>query len=133
MRAAVSATLALTAPMLGLAGCGESAASAAAEGVTYEGVETRLLDGDLVAFDVALRGAEGPEAVIRYAECAAAQYTLIRGYGFARHIRTQVAEEGGRWDADAVYTISPALPRGLRTIDAEVTVASCGQSGIPTV
>ena len=99
----------------------------------YAGVETRLLDGDLVNFRVAMQGARGAEDVSKYAECAAAQYTLIRGYGFARHVRTQVAEEGGIWRADAVYTISSALPRGLRTIDAEVTVADCGTNGIPTV
>jgi hypothetical protein len=99
----------------------------------YAGVETRLLDGDLVNFRVAMQGARGAEDVSKYAECAAAQYTLIRGYGFARHVRTQVTEDGGIWRADAVYTISSALPRGLRTIDAEVTVADCGTNGIPTV
>ena len=35
--------------------------------------------------------------------------------------------------ADAVYTISPALPRGLRTLDAEVVVQDCKANGIPTV
>ena len=68
-----------------------------------------------------------------YAECAAAQYTLIRGYGFARHVRTNVTEEGGIWRADAVYTISPSLPKGLKTIDAEVTAFQCAERGIPTV
>jgi hypothetical protein len=68
-----------------------------------------------------------------YAECAAAQYALIRGYGFARHVRTNVNERGGIWRGDAVYTISPALPRGLRTIDAEVVVERCRERGIPTV
>ncbi len=99
----------------------------------YQGVETLLLYGDLVNFRVAMSGARGPSDVTKYAECAAAQYTLIRGYGFVRHVRTTVAEEAGIWRADAVYTISPALPDGLRTIDAEVTVADCGQAGIPTV
>ena len=91
------------------------------------------MDGDLVNFKVAMRGARNAEDVARYAECAAAQYTLIRGYGFARHVRTNVAQEAGIWSADAVYTISPALPRGLKTIDAEVTVADCAATGVPTV
>jgi len=91
---------------------------------SYDGIETRLLDGDLVNFRVAMTGA---------GTVAAAQYTLIRGYGFLRHVRTQAAENGGLWSADAVYTISPALPRGLKTIDAEVAVADCGTAGIPTV
>ncbi|MGH1578313.1 hypothetical protein [Planktotalea sp.] len=99
----------------------------------YKGVQTRLLDGDLVNFRVTMAGARDNADVDAYAECAAAQYALIRGYGFARHLRTSVAEQAGIWTADAVYTISPALPRGLKTIDAEVTVSSCDENKIPTV
>lgn len=99
----------------------------------YSGVETRLLDGDLVQFEVEMRGARAPADVEDYAECAAAQYALIRGYGFARHLRTTVYEEGGLWRGDAVYTISAALPRGLRTIDAEVAALACAENGIPMV
>lgn len=99
----------------------------------YDGVETRLLEGDLVQFDVTMRGARGASDVEDYAECAAAQYTLIRGYGFARHLRTNVNQEGGLWQGDAVYTVSAALPRGLKTIDAEVVVQACVENGIPTV
>jgi len=99
----------------------------------YQGIETRLLDGDLVRFLVLMRGARDNADVAAYAECAAAQYALIRGYGFARHLSTNVYEEGGVWRADAVYTISSALPRGISTIDAEVTVANCSETGIPTV
>lgn len=99
----------------------------------YRGVETRLLDDDLVQFRIAMAGARGKEDLDDYAECVAAQYALIRGFGFARHLRTNVNEEGGVWTADAVYTISPSLPRGLRTIDAEVVVANCLENGIPTV
>ena len=80
-----------------------------------------------------MTGARGTEDVDAYARCAAAQYSLIRGYGFARHLRTNVAQSGGIWRGDAVYTVSAALPRGLRTIDAEVTVRDCGAQGIPTV
>lgn len=116
------------------AGCAEADAAALRErGPRHDGVETRLLDGDLVNFHVAMSGGAEAEDVIAYAECAAAQYTLIRGYGFARHVRTQLDESAGNWRADAVYTISPALPEGLRTIDAEVTVQNCGLNGIPTV
>jgi len=99
----------------------------------YLGVQTSLLDGDLVQFDVSMTGVRGGKDVDEYAQCAAAQYALIRGYGFARHLRTNVHEKGGVWTADAVYTISPSLPRGLRTIDAEVVVADCSENGIPTV
>jgi len=103
------------------------------DAITYEGVETRLLDDDLVDFQVALSGTSNEAAVAAYATCAAAQYAQIRGYGFARHVRTNVTRAGGSLKADAVYLISPGLPRGLRTIDAEVTVADCFERGIPTV
>ena len=99
----------------------------------YQGVETKLLDGDLVQFNVAMTKARSADNVAAYAECAAARYTLIRGFGFARHVRTNVEIVGGVWHADAVYTISPSLPRGLKTIDAEVTVQNCMERGIPTV
>ncbi len=99
----------------------------------YRGVETQLLDGDLVSFHVVMTGARTTADVDRYAACAAAQYALIRGYGFARHLRTNIVEEGGIWRGDAVYTISAALPRGLKTIDAEVVAANCAENGIPMV
>lgn len=99
----------------------------------YRGIETHLLDGDLVNFRVEMRGAREIEDVERYAECAAAQYALIRGFGFARHVRTNVVEEGGIWRGDAVYTISPALPDGIKKIDAEVVAADCAENGIPMV
>ena len=125
-----------TAMVLVLSGCapGEGDTQRAVEArFEYLGVETRLLDEDLVNVRVEMRGARGREDVADYAECAAAQYTLIRGYGFARHVRTNVQEEAGLWRADAVYTVSPALPRGVRTMDAEVVVADCAELGIPTV
>lgn len=100
---------------------------------TYNGIETLLLDGDLVNFRVEMTGARNTEDVAAYARCAAAQYALIRGFGFARHVRTNVDNQGGTWRGDAVYTISASLPKGLKTIDAEVTVRDCGAQGIPTV
>jgi hypothetical protein len=100
---------------------------------SYGGIETLLLDGELVNFRVQMTGARGNQDVADYAACAAAQYALIRGFGFARHVRTNVDNQGGTWRGDAVYTVSAALPEGLRTIDAEVTVRDCGARGIPTV
>jgi len=99
----------------------------------YLGIDTQLLDGDLVNFRVAMRNAPGPEAVEAYGRCAAAQYALIRGFGFARQIRTSIDQKADIWRGDAVYLISAALPPGLRTIDAEVTVRDCGDLGIPTI
>lgn len=124
-------------PPLLLAGCATAAPVDPAPEQPFEpeyrGVETALLDGDLVQFRVAMTGARDAADVSAYAQCAAAQYALIRGYGFARHLRTNMLEEAGVWTADAVYTVSPSLPRGMRTIDADVEVASCAENGIPTV
>ena len=100
---------------------------------TYIGSETRLLDGDLVNFRVNMRGNLNRRALLDYAECVAAQYTLVRGFGFARHLRTNVSNKGSIWSADAVYTISNAIPAGRKTLEAEITVAECKERGIPTV
>lgn len=100
---------------------------------TYLGVDTRLLDGDLVNFIVTMKGARTAADVADYAKCAAAQYALIRDFGFARHVRTNVKESDGIWSGDAVYTVSAALPEGRLTLDAEVVVENCKDAGIPTV
>ena len=123
----------MLAPLMLLAACEPQVPVAEDFIPDYKWVETQLLDGDLVQFNVAMTKALSNQDVSDYAECAAAQYTLIRGYGFARHVRTNVTEEGGIWRADAVYTISPSLPKGLKTIDAEVTAFQCAERGIPTV
>ena len=120
-------------PIMALAACAGVSAPVEGGAVVYGGVETRLLDGDLVNFIVRTSGGASEDDTLAYAECAAAQYTLIRGFAFARQIRTTIQPDGAGLVADAVYTISPDLPRGSRTIDAEVTVASCDLSGIPTV
>ena len=99
----------------------------------YLGTETRLLEDDLVSFLVAMKGARNNDDVARYGECVAAQYALIRGYGFARHVRTNVEKRNGVWYGDAGYVISAAIPEGVRTIDAEITVQNCISNGIPTV
>lgn len=116
-----------------LTACAPDTGAKAPFAPNYGGVETRLLDGDLVEFRVSMTGARDAHDLEMYVECAAAQYALIRGYGFTRHLRTNVNEKGGVWAGDAVYTISPSLPRGLRTLDAEVVVQNCAENGIPTV
>ena len=123
--------------VLALAGCAQATPpvtrAAALTEPGYLGIDTQLLDGDLVQFHVEMTEAGDGADVTAYAECAAAQYTLIRGYGFARHVRTTTDNKGSHWRGDAVYVISEALPEGLRTIDAEVTVAACEENGIPTI
>ena len=119
----------------GLAACAATGADVSRDaGLSpYRGIETRLLDDDLVNVGVTMAPGAAPAEAAGYARCAAAQYTLIRGYAFLRHVRTTTAEDRDALRADAIYTISPALPAGSQTIDAEVTVADCARSGIPTV
>lgn len=119
-----------------LSACAPQGQDSVPQTARYLGIETVLLEGDLVNFRVAMTGMTGARSrpdVEAYARCAAAQYALIRGFGFARHVRTTVGQSGAIWRGDAVYTISAALPRGIATIDAEVTVRDCGARGIPTV
>ena len=133
MRTAIISPLAIALASV-VSGCEASnTADAGVFAPIYSGVQTRLLDGDLVQFEVVMSGARDNNDVTAYAECAAAQYTLIRGYGFARHLRTNVTNQAGQWRGDAIYTISAQLPRGSRKLDAEIVVAACAENKIPTV
>ncbi len=124
----------LTTATAALGGCTQTAeVTEGRNQPVYQGIQTILLDDGLVSFSVAMTGAEDKAAVEAYGRCAAAQYALDQGYGFARQVRTIVKQDGRRWFGDAVYLISAALPEGLRTVDAEVAVAECGELGIPTV
>lgn len=132
----VSAPLALltTGAVAGLSACAPG--TGVAQGPfrpDYLGVTVTSVDAALFRFDARMKGARASSDVEAYARCAVAGYALKNGFGFARHVRTEINERGGVWRADAVYTISPALPRGVKTIDAEVTVADCAEQGIPTV
>ncbi|MEZ5778454.1 MAG: hypothetical protein R3E44_08835 [Paracoccaceae bacterium] len=98
----------------------------------YGGAAPVAMGDDLYGFLITMEGARDVDEVEAYVTCVVAGYTLEKNAGFARRVRTKVKEEGGVWIADAVYSISPALPRGLKTIDAEVTVADCAERGIPT-
>lgn len=123
--------VAALATVAALSGCGEMPEEAGV--LEYGGVRTVLLREDLVSVQARLRGSEDASAVEDYARCAAARYALIRGYGFARHVRTRVAEADGLWVADAVYTVSAAFPDGTTRVDAEVLVEDCAERGIPTI
>ena len=119
--------------MAGLAACAPQGGTEAPFAPEYLGGEVVALDGDLIAVRVAMKGARDGADIDDYTRCVAAGHTAAKGYGFLRHVRTNVDEKGGIWRADAVYTISPDLPRGLMTIDAEVAVAECAEREIPTV
>ncbi|MCP5075409.1 MAG: hypothetical protein GY947_19220 [Rhodobacteraceae bacterium] len=99
----------------------------------YGMVDTRLLDDELVAIQVQMRGARHQRDVIAFNDCAAAQYALIRGSGFVRRVRNDVTEKRGLWTGDGVYTLSDAHPGGTHTIDAEVAASDCAANNIPMV
>ncbi|MCP5073392.1 MAG: hypothetical protein GY947_08880 [Rhodobacteraceae bacterium] len=99
----------------------------------YGVVDTRLLDSELVAIQVQMRGARNERDVIAFNDCAAAQYALIRGSGFVRRVRNDVNEKRGLWVGDGVYTLSDAHPGGTHTIDAEVAASDCAANNIPMV
>ncbi len=99
----------------------------------YINVDTRLMKPELVNMVVSMRNPRTPTDVLAYVECAAAQYTLIRGFGFAGRIQVNVSEDKGIWAGNAIYTLSNAHPGGRHTIDAEVTVEDCTAHNIPMV
>ena len=90
------------------------------------------IEGDLIGVLAEMRGIANDDLAADYARCIAAGHALSSGAGFARHVRTTVTERGGVWTADALYTVSHAIPEGLARIDAEVTVADCTERGVPT-
>jgi hypothetical protein len=97
----------------------------------YVSTEATALDAELVQINVAMRGARDGQDVADFADCVISGYADARGFGFARHLRTQVTEESGLWRGDAVYTISPGMPAGNRTIDIEAQREACAANGIP--
>ena len=102
-------------------------------GPSYGAVNTRLLEGDLVAIDVTMKNASAEADVIAFNDCAAAQYALIRGASFVRRVTNDVTRRGRTWRGAGVYTLSDAFPGGAFTIDAGVTAAACKAANIPTV
>ena len=118
---------------LAVAACAASAPTAEQLVPEYRGIRAEVLDHDLVRIQVEMTNALEPGNVSAYADCAAAGYTIGRGYGFARHVNSSVDKTGGVWRGDAIYTLSSALPDGIATIDAEVVAAHCREKGIPLV
>lgn len=122
--------------MLTLASCAATEPAPEAEvefKPEYLGIETQMMDDELVNIRIAMKGARGPEDIDAYTACAAAQYAAIKGYGYARHLRTNLSERGSVYRADAIYTISAETPRGIRIIDADKAIADCKAQSIPTV
>lgn len=123
--------------LAGLAGCAGSTQDSTAKAedkplITYKGVETHMLQDDLVTFKLALSGGD-QAALTAYADCAAAQYALVRGFGYARPVRELVARSGGTIRGNAAYLLSHTRPEGKKTIEAQPVVIDCRAQGIPTI
>lgn len=127
------ATLGTATAALGACTPGSEVPEERGQTAVYDGVSTILLDKDLVSLTVSITGAKDGSDVEAYGRCAAAQYALDQGFGFARQVRTIVKKDGRTWVGDAVYLLSASQPEGLRTIDAEMAVTECEVLGIPTV
>ena len=112
---------------LGLTGC-----APAPEPQGFRVAEINRLDDELLGLVVETDIETQADQLRDYATCVAARYTLITGYGFTRHIRTNRSNSGGTYRADAVYSITPTLPAGSRTLDAEVIAQNCAELGIPS-
>lgn len=124
-----------TLPALALTGgllAALSACASAPADKVYGGADPVGMGDDLYGFLITMKGAKDAAEVEGYVTCVVSGYALKQNAGFARKVRVEVTEEGGVWSADAVYSISPALPRGIMTIDAEVMAADCAERGIPT-
>ncbi len=132
--ARITAGMVLTGTMAGLAACAAAPDAEAGEAVKaqYLSSEVMLMGGDLVQAKVAAKGRDAGAVLDDYARCVVAGFALKNNAGFVRNVRTLTGKEGGIWRADAVYSVTSALPEGVQTIDAEVTVADCAERGIPT-
>jgi hypothetical protein len=129
----VFALLATLVLMLACTPSDQKVSQSASKAMEYIAVDTRLMKPELVNMVVTMRNPRTPTDVLAYVECAAAQYTLIRGFGFAGRIQINVSEDKGIWAGNAIYTLSNAHPGGRHTIDAEVTVEDCTAHSIPMV
>jgi hypothetical protein len=121
---------------LSLLACGEETVPQDDPGdpkeLEYMGAEFDEIDDELLGVRVSIRRTDLSEDVVAYGECVVAGHALKKDLGFARHLRTKTQVKGGVISANAVYTLSKTLPKGLVTIDAAEKVANCRELGIPT-
>ncbi|MEZ5888153.1 MAG: hypothetical protein R3D56_14915 [Paracoccaceae bacterium] len=125
----------LTGSLAGLSACADAGAGApdgAAAGREYRSASVRIWQDDLVRVRTEMKGASDEVEAAGYARCVVAGFALDHGMNFVRNVRTITDKEGGVWRADAVYSVTSALPAGLSTIDAEVTVEDCAERNVPT-
>ncbi|MGB0439243.1 MAG: hypothetical protein ACPGFC_03965 [Paracoccaceae bacterium] len=133
LRAPVLPILTLLALPAGVAGCAASQNGADPKSLQYGPVVVADLGDDLIQVKLSIRAPATTQDITNMAECNAAAYAKSQGFGFTRHLRTNAYKEGGLWRADAVYSVTSELPRGLRPLDTKAVIAACAQNGIPMV
>ncbi|MEM9968661.1 MAG: hypothetical protein AAF755_11235 [Pseudomonadota bacterium] len=116
-----------------LNGCASSVPVASDLIPEYRGVAVNVIGPGLFQVVVEMTNARDGADVSDYAACAAAQFALDQGFGFARHIKSEIFQDNDVWRGDAIYTLSQTLPEGLKTLDAEVLAADCVDRGIVAI
>ncbi len=117
-----------------LAACATTVEEPATQGApVYSGGYASLMAGDILRVSVAMGGAATPEQLRSYADCAAVDAALFQGFAFARHVTTTLTEEAGLRQANAFYSLSKTLPRGVAPLDAATQAETCRELGIPRV
>lgn len=116
-------------PLLLLSACGRAQEL---ETTKYLNAATTLVDNEIVQVDVVAEGGDLIRALPVYADCVAAQYTLIRGLAYLR--RVSGSQRGGLQTRSetTIYKLSDSKPKGDSVIDALETVTTCKSQNIPT-
>lgn len=116
-------------PLLILSACGRAQAP---DSTKYINAATTLVDNEIVQVDVVAEGGDLIKALPVYADCVAAQYTLIRGLAYLR--RVSGSQRGGLKirSETTIYKLSDIKPKGSSVIDAQETLATCKSQNIPT-
>ncbi|MEP3846444.1 MAG: hypothetical protein ABJM43_14015 [Paracoccaceae bacterium] len=111
-----------------------SAPEIAAERVSLHnpGIETMQIADNLMNYRVEMPNTLSSMGNADYAQYTAKGYVLIQGWDFARHVCSSVERDKNNWTADAYYTISEELPRGIKTIKAKAVAPAFAERGIPT-
>lgn len=102
------------------------------EPTEFLAAEVKPLSAELVRVEVKTDGGNARRAAPAYAECSAAQYTLIRGLGYLRRVSSAQGRRGKAWLQTNLYSLSLNEPRGASVIEAKQAVDACKAAKIPT-
>ena len=104
-----------------------------AKSVEYMSTKAELIGDGLVKISASVKNVQSDHLATEFANCVAARYALLRGFGFARLVTDSVSRDDDIRTATSVYSITARLPPGVRKLDAEVVAVNCAENGIPMV